>query len=257
MNANQGKARRIGTHEKVYWLCTRVGGRSTHHSSCFEAPQAVNAQGKGGGGGSNLADRVAALEAALCEHIGALAGNPTAEEIAFCGDLLFKTVFVTSSTHTGDLKTEGGGATGLEGADNICNLRAQEAGLPGTYTAWLSDSSTDAKERVTQSAIQYERTDGVVVVDDFADLTDCTNPDCLQAPIDRDESATPIVGLLAIWTGTDATGAADGLHCLSDCAGTHTHIRGTVGLRAIDIRWTETAEGLCQASIFHIYCFQD
>ena len=125
---------------------------------------------------------------ALCGLFQGMAGNPSAEAIALCGDLLFKTVFVTSTEHTGDLKTEGVGATGLEGADNICNLRAQEAGLPGTYTAWLSDSSTVAKDRVTQSAIPYLRTDGVLVANDFTDLLDCGNPNCLRAPIEIDET---------------------------------------------------------------------
>jgi len=59
-------------------------------------------------------------------------------------------VFVTSTVQTGNLKTVGAGATGLEGANNICNARATAAGLPGTYTAWLSiTGGVAAKDRVT------------------------------------------------------------------------------------------------------------
>jgi hypothetical protein len=41
-------------------------------------------------------------------------------------------VFVTSTVHDGNLG-------GLAGADAICNSLASDAGLPGTYKAWLSD----------------------------------------------------------------------------------------------------------------------
>ena len=169
----------------------------------FEAPQALNAQGKGGGAG---------VKGVLCEHIQSVAGNPTAAAIALCGDLLFKTVFVWSTTHSGNLKTAGGGATGLEGADNICNDLAQAANLPGTFTAWLSDSTADAKDRVTQSVVPYNRTDGVRVADNFADLTDCGNPDCLQAPIDRNEFGVQ-PGLKFAFTGTGPTGDKLGPFC--------------------------------------------
>lgn len=50
--------------------------------------------------------------------------------------------FVTSSLHTGAF--EGGPAE----ADLICNERAREAGLPGNYIAWFSDSWTNARDRL-------------------------------------------------------------------------------------------------------------
>src|SRR5690606_31062308 len=49
--------------------------------------------------------------------------------------------FVTSQAYKGDLG-------GLEGADSICNELAADAGLPGTYVAWLSISTTDARSRL-------------------------------------------------------------------------------------------------------------
>ena len=48
-----------------------------------------------------------------------------------------KFVFVTSTTHTGDLG-------GIAGGDGICNDRAADAGLPGVYKAWLATSDADA-----------------------------------------------------------------------------------------------------------------
>ena len=42
-------------------------------------------------------------------------------------------VFITSTLHDGNLG-------GVAGADQICNELASDAGLPGTYMAWLSSS---------------------------------------------------------------------------------------------------------------------
>lgn len=53
----------------------------------------------------------------------------------------FNYAFLSSTKHTGDLG-------GLTGADTLCNDLATAAGLPGTYVAWLSDSNTDAKDRL-------------------------------------------------------------------------------------------------------------
>ena len=55
-------------------------------------------------------------------------------------------VFVTSTQGPGNLGgwADAGGQTGLVAGDNICQARATAAVLPGTYKAWLSDSTTDA-----------------------------------------------------------------------------------------------------------------
>ena len=45
--------------------------------------------------------------------------------------------FVTSTTYTANLG-------GIAGADAKCQARANAAGLPGTFKAWISDSTTDA-----------------------------------------------------------------------------------------------------------------
>ncbi len=55
-------------------------------------------------------------------------------------------VFVTSASGTGDLSAwaDAGGKTGLEAGDAICQAAADNAGLSGTFRAWLSDTNTDA-----------------------------------------------------------------------------------------------------------------
>ncbi|MBS2019702.1 MAG: hypothetical protein JST00_42965 [Deltaproteobacteria bacterium] len=57
-------------------------------------------------------------------------------------------VFVTVNLYLGDLRTEGGAATGLEGADKICNREAASAGIAGVFRAWLSTSTVAAKDRI-------------------------------------------------------------------------------------------------------------
>ncbi|MEM6995077.1 MAG: DUF1554 domain-containing protein [Myxococcota bacterium] len=70
--------------------------------------------------------------------------------------------FVTSTRHNGNLG-------GLSGADDVCNQRAQAAGLPGTYVAYLSDGSTDARDRLG-TANGWVRTDGRLFARDRDDL---------------------------------------------------------------------------------------
>jgi hypothetical protein len=115
-----------------------------------------------------------------------------------------KIVFVTSSQHTGVL-------AGLAGADIICNARAQEAGLPGTYLAWLSDLTASPSTRFTRSEVPYVRVDGAVVARDYADLVDTTTN--LTNAITLDETGAVQSGF--IWTGTQDNGTSIAPNCLN------------------------------------------
>jgi hypothetical protein len=61
-----------------------------------------------------------------------------------------KLTFVTSTTGTGNLSTwaNAGANTGVAAADAVCAFEATQAGLPGTYRAWMSDGTSDAYCRV-------------------------------------------------------------------------------------------------------------
>lgn len=111
-----------------------------------------------------------------------------------------KLVFISSLIFTGDLG-------GLDGADSICQVRANRGGLAGEFRAWLSDTTGSPSTRFTPClACSYQRTDGVVVANDYADFTDGS----LLAPITATESGNPIpagerlVG--AAWSATNADG---------------------------------------------------
>ena len=157
-----------------------------------------------------------------------------------------KIVFVTSQEFDGNLG-------GLAGADAKCNAAA--ADLPGTYTAWLSDSSTDAIDRVTQVAAPYIRTDDVIIADDFADLTNCA-PTCLTEPIDKDENGDPH-NLLLVWTGTLTNGLRSGLYC-QDWTSNSADDNGNFGnIGPINEVWTMNSSFFCGFPFGRLYCFQD
>lgn len=104
-------------------------------------------------------------------------------------------IFATSSAHTGNLG-------GLAGADNICQQRAADINLPGTYQAILSTTTTNARDRFNiQAAIRLPN--GTKVADSAADLWDQS----LDAPINRDQ----FNGLVQerVWTGTKLDGTKD------------------------------------------------
>jgi len=77
------------------------------------------------------------------------------------------TVFVTSSQFQADFGS-------LAVADNMCNILAMNAGLVGTYKAWLSDDSASPSTRLTQATVPYVLVDKTQIADDYADLIDCT-----------------------------------------------------------------------------------
>lgn len=108
-----------------------------------------------------------------------------------------RTVFVSSTTYRGALG-------GLAGADATCQALASGAGLPGTFKAWLSDSTASAGERLSHSPDPYVRTDGVRIAADWSDLV---SPPLAQ-PINVDEHGATLppdgnfYSTAYVWTGT-------------------------------------------------------
>jgi hypothetical protein len=113
-------------------------------------------------------------------------------------------VFLTSTIYPAALG-------GLAGADTKCQMHAEEAGLTGTYKAWLSDSQDSPATRFLHSASPYVRVDGTLIALDWFDLTDGT----LLAPISVDETGyehsaqDPTETDFAVWTNTAANGSLE------------------------------------------------
>jgi hypothetical protein len=109
-------------------------------------------------------------------------------------------VFVTSQLYTGDLG-------GLAGADAKCQALADAASLGGTYKAWLSSSTVDARDRLTHFGKPYVLVDGSVVASDWDEFASLHH----QRPIDLTETGetapiVPAFGFSMVFTGSSWDG---------------------------------------------------
>lgn len=158
-----------------------------------------------------------------------------------------KRVFVTSSTYNGNLG-------GLSGADAKCQGKASAAGFGGTWKAWLSDSVTSASSRLEHFNGPYVRKDGLVVANNWTDLTDGT----LQNPIRIDELGRDMYNYTnAAWTGTTISGDIITPNCNNWTDGS-TGFQGILGGISSTISyWTVGASStsICSNTIA-LYCFE-
>ena len=158
-----------------------------------------------------------------------------------------KIAFVTSETYQGDFG-------GLAAADAICNQLATDAGLPGSYRAWLGSTTEGPMERFSRSQGAYVLLDGAEVADSFDGLTDGT----IQRNIAMTELGT-VVTLALVWTNV----RADGHIWREDVANcddwTSLDSGGSVGRVDADLLaqpqgWTNVAGTPCD-QFAHLYCF--
>ncbi len=156
-----------------------------------------------------------------------------------------KLVFATSSSYSPNFG-------GVAGADAICQAVANTAGYPGSFVAWLSSASVNARDRFDPVAGPYVRTDGVIVANDLADLTDGS----LAAPLACDENQVCSHFLISAWTATGADGTWAGS---SDCAGWTSANAADMGyfgvMTVTDSRWTLFSLNPCNA-MTRLYCVQ-
>ncbi|MGH6691927.1 MAG: choice-of-anchor Q domain-containing protein [Gammaproteobacteria bacterium] len=179
----------------------------------------------------------------------------TAQE-EVCGGAESCTVFVTSTTHTGNLG-------GLAGGDAICQARAESPvsmAAPGTYKAWLSTSAASAASRLTHATVPYKLVDGTTIADDWDDLTDGT----LDAPINVTEAGAAVPAGARTWTGTNAAGDFNGPDCVAWSDETPpnpppdpSETAGTAGsTAALNSQWTFDVIFLGCNPLPHLYCLQ-
>ena len=149
-----------------------------------------------------------------------------------------------------------GNLGGLLGADATCQARANAAGLPGTYKAWLSDSTQSPSTRFTQSTRPYVRVDGEVVANNWDELTSGSIQQVLL-----DEKGAPSTDSLA-WTNTTSDGTPGGAggankHCsdwTSNAPGPFAN-NGNPGLFT-DRRWTHNSATACEDTAARLICVQ-
>ncbi|QQR90641.1 MAG: hypothetical protein IPJ88_02545 [Myxococcales bacterium] len=112
-------------------------------------------------------------------------------------------VFISSVAYTGNMG-------GLSGADGLCQTLAGNAGLSGTYKAWLSAPNNSVASRFNTSEMTYQLVDGTKIAIGWSELISGK----LRSAIDTDEnnntslsvSSASCDGKVSAWTGTDATG---------------------------------------------------
>lgn len=154
------------------------------------------------------------------------------------------------------------------------------AGLLGRYKAWLADTKRSPANRFVKSLVPYRlppmggEMEGPVVADSYADLVDCTNSDCIQHSIDRDETGTFKAGSPVVWSGTASDGTSDptiGNNLIPDpmCPGCGTFCENWTSTEAptdleavvvgrlenLNERWTRFDISFCNAGRF-LYCFE-
>lgn len=155
-----------------------------------------------------------------------------------------KRVFVTNTKYRGDMG-------GVAGADAVCTANAKDAGLGGSWIAWLSTSGaggTRAIDRIEHDG-PYVRLDDVIVVSKKSEL----GSGSISAPINVTAEQSVVTSTGAVWTGSTVAGASSG----SDCAGwTAVDAFGTFG-GALDANrdWTSVDAASCFLGS-RLYCFE-
>ncbi|HVJ90598.1 MAG TPA: hypothetical protein VM580_12405, partial [Labilithrix sp.] len=138
---------------------------------------------------------------------------------------------------------------GLSGADDKCNDLADEAGLDGTFVAWLSSSTVDARDRLGE-ARGWRNTAFSPFADEQAELL----AGQVYFPILRDESGELVSGKVA--TGTTASGVAAEQNCDDWTSSDAADALVTGEPSAGSALWTEDSTGDSCAEAYHLYCFQ-
>lgn len=167
-----------------------------------------------------------------------------------------KRVFVTEGTYSGDLKTQGNGSSGPDGADKICNQEATVAGLGGTWKAWIRDINFGSGALRVGAHGPYARlVDNALV---FPNALATGNP---MVAINRTSAGTLIAQNALSYPvlsglNNDGTSKSPGSDCQNwtssssgydqaygDCRDTHMH------------NWSSTGTHYCN-NIGRLYCFE-
>jgi hypothetical protein len=158
-----------------------------------------------------------------------------------------------------------GNLGGLAGADAHCQRLASDAGLPGAYRAWLSDSRDSPSTRFTRSTGPYVLANGTVIADRYADFTDGTLDNAI-ARTERDEDPPESTGNdcnkvnspTAVWSGSAANGGGIPVGAGQRCQDwTSAEGNGQMGdaARFDEPAWSTACSSVCTARA-PLYCIQ-
>jgi hypothetical protein len=138
----------------------------------------------------------------------------------------------------------------LAGGDKVCADRAQAAGLPGTFVAWLSSSQVNAIDRLAGSR-GWVRPDGAPVIDAPSDLVNAR----IFNPIDVDENQLTAAPDKPVWTGTGFDGRT-AINC-NDWSSTSMSVAAEFGTPGNAYpNYTAVGNALPCNSTAALYCFE-
>ncbi len=156
--------------------------------------------------------------------------------------------FTTSGARNGILG-------GLAGADAYCQGFADAAGLPGTYRAWLSDSTGSPSTRFTRSAIPWVMpvgsTSGIILANDWADLTDGS----IDAAFLQNELGVTVAPNIPFTNTTGAGTEWNGNDCSDWTSTSGTGAYGSTSATTEGI-WSASGSGGACNVLHRYYCFQ-
>jgi len=167
-------------------------------------------------------------------------------------------VFATSVLGPGHLAAwpQAGGQSGLAAGDAICRNLATAAHLPSpqSFFAWISDSTTDAADRMTLEDRPFRRVDGFRIADSEEDLLTGFTDNALHI----DEWGHHLTTITRAWTGTLASGAADFESTCLDWSDANNAEFGRFGRTnyAYNGAWTESNGASCGTSK-RLFCFSN
>jgi len=163
-------------------------------------------------------------------------------------------IFVTSTARAPG-SFDGGATPGLLAIDAMCQELADEAGVPGTFRAWLPDGTTTAAVHIQTGAMAvvsgWLRTDGEPFAFRFQDLT----AGVVFFPPRLDEWGRDVGDDAVVLTETNADGSpAPSSHC-NGYTSEATPAMVVVGEAAGgSVRWTANGVGVSCATPTRFYC---
>lgn len=160
---------------------------------------------------------------------------------------LKRRVFVTKGKFTGNLG-------GTAGADAKCNSAANAVGLGGTWRAWLSTTTVNAKDTLTDTSPWY-KLDRTTVMFPSKTALGAGPSDYVRQFEDGTEFDSD-GDRLDVWTGTSPSGTFMAGTCL-DWTSDVAEQSGTTGCDNAIAEWSTC--GISQLSCdsnAHLYCFE-
>jgi len=175
----------------------------------------------------------------------------------------YRIVFVSSlkfdgAMHNAELSDDG--KSGLALADLHCQQLADDAGLEGTFYAWLSDNNgipnhSAAVDRIggPDSDTSFQMRNGGMVAPSWGDLV----ADGPSKPIVSTQWGMQIDVIPSqVWTNTLGSGLPKtGGDCEGWTADTFNAI-GDFGRTELGEGWTDSGESTTCSKTYHLYCFQ-